>query len=1363
MSPLPSKLLKTWSVLTRWLLAAVVLVWLLLGLTWGALHWVIVPRIGEFRPQLEARATQALGVTVRVGAVAAQSNGMVPSFELLDVALLDAQGRVALSLPRILIAVSPRSLWRLGVEQIYLDQPVLDIRRAPDGKVTIGGLDFNPARQADPAALDWFFSQFEFAIHDGTLRWTDEQREAEPVVLQRVAAVVRNRGRQHDVRLDATPPESWGSAFSLQGRFLQPLLTRHNGRWRDWEGQMYAAFERADLLELRRYVSLGVDLTQGTGALRAWVDVDRGRINQVVADVALSEVSVALGADLPPLAVRRVQGRLGGRQLADGFEFFTQSLVFDTKDGQHWPGGNASLRLQQAQAGQPERGDFQADRLDLAALAQIANGLPLDDAVRDKLRLYAPKGQVEALQASWQGPWRKPQKYAARGRLSRLEVAAVASTPGLRGLDMDFDFDQQAGQARLAMAAGSVDLPTIFQEPVVAVDALSAEARWQIKGEQIAVQLDQVKFANADAAGEAQVKWQSAGPAKTASGARSLGVLDLQANLSRADGKQVHRYLPLVINAAARDYVRDAVQEGRASSVRFQIKGEIDQLPLIDPKKGAFKITAQVDGVRLAYVPRRLQDDGDLPWPVLNDLSGELVIDRMQLQVNKARARLGDATALQVGRLEARIADLMQTQVEVDADFKGPLPELMGLVNASPLNAMLGQALVRSAVTGNADYKLKLMLPIARINQSSVRGSVLLAGNDVQITPDSPKLTQARGTLNFTEAGFSLSGVQARLLGGDARLEGGWLLVPESPSGRGAPTLIRASGSASAEGLRQAAELGFVARLARQASGSAAYTATLGLRQGATELMVNSNLQGMALNLPVPLGKSAEAVLPLRFETAVRNDAAPPLQDRLTLSLANLVQVVYERDVSQAEPRVLRGAIAVGLDAQESAVLPPAGVSANIKLAQFNVDAWQDVLTQAAGTSATGGVLAAGNTLVASYLPTELAVRSELLTFGGRQYNQVVLGGGREGTLWRANLVATELNGYLEYRQPNAAVSGGAEGRVYARLARLTLAPGAEDEVEALLDAQPASIPALDIVVDDFELRGKHLGRLEVQAINSSRQSAPGEASVREWRLNKLNLDLPEASLTGAGKWAALALGSRDAATRSAQKASAQRRTELNFKLDIADSGALLNRLGMPGVVRGGRGKLEGQVAWLGSPLSLDYPSMNGAFTVNVERGQFLKADPGIAKLLGVLSLQALPRRLALDFRDVFSEGFSFDFLRGDVRIDKGMALTNNLQMKGVNAAVLMEGSADIARETQDIKVVVVPEINAGTASLLVATAINPAIGLGTFLAELFFRRPMIESATQEFHIDGSWADPQITKVPRTKSKTTTPPPEKQP
>jgi uncharacterized protein YhdP len=134
-----------------------------------------------------------------------------------------------------------------------------------------------------------------------------------------------------------------------------------------------------------------------------------------------------------------------------------------------------------------------------------------------------------------------------------------------------------------------------------------------------------------------------------------------------------------------------------------------------------------------------------------------------------------------------------------------------------------------------------------------------------------------------------------------------------------------------------------------------------------------------------------------------------------------------------------------------------------------------------------------------------------------------------------------------------------------------------------------------------------------------------------------------------------------------------------------------------------------------------------------------------------VLSLQSLPRRLALDFRDVFSEGFQFDFLRGDVKIEQGVAFTNNLQMKGVNAAVLMEGTANLIRETQDMRIVVIPEINAGTASLI-ATAINPAIGIGTFLAQLILRRPVIEAATQEFQITGSWVDPQVTRVKRSAS-----------
>ena len=204
----------------------------------------------------------------------------------------------------------------------------------------------------------------------------------------------------------------------------------------------------------------------------------------------------------------------------------------------------------------------------------------------------------------------------------------------------------------------------------------------------------------------------------------------------------------------------------------------------------------------------------------------------------------------------------------------------------------------------------------------------------------------------------------------------------------------------------------------------------------------------------------------------------------------------------------------------------------------------------------------------------------------------------------------------------------------------------------------------------------------------------------------------------------------------------------MDFKLDLADSGACWSGWALAARLRGGKGRLSGQLAWAGSPLSLDVPSLDGQINLALENGQFLKAGPGAARLLGVLSLQSLPRRLTLDFRDVFQEGFAFDNVTGDVTIDNGVASTNNLRMRGVQAAVLMEGSADLERETQDLRVVVVPEINAGTASLAYAV-INPAIGLGTFLAQLFLRRPLMAANTREFHVTGPWADPKVERVER--------------
>jgi len=138
----PSRPLQLLATSVRWILWLLASAWITVALVWSGLHFWIVPRIGEFRPWIEQQASATLGVTVRIGGITAQSNGLIPSVALRDVRLLDQAGNQALALPSVIAALSPRSLLALGFEQLYIRAPRLgcaqDCRRAPVGCRVLG-------------------------------------------------------------------------------------------------------------------------------------------------------------------------------------------------------------------------------------------------------------------------------------------------------------------------------------------------------------------------------------------------------------------------------------------------------------------------------------------------------------------------------------------------------------------------------------------------------------------------------------------------------------------------------------------------------------------------------------------------------------------------------------------------------------------------------------------------------------------------------------------------------------------------------------------------------------------------------------------------------------------------------------------------------------------------------------------------------------------------------------------------------------------------------------------------------------------------------------------------------------------------
>ena len=573
----PSPLLKAGAFVARWSLAMMLLAWFLFALGWGALHLVIVPRIGELRPQLEAVASRVLGVTVRIQAVSAYSTGMIPSFELSNVSLLDGQGREALRLPRVLVSLSPRSALALKFDQLYIDSPTLNVRRSVDGKIYVAGLDLSAARSGreDHAVLEQLFSQPEFVIRHGAVVWTDELRGIAPLELRDVDFVLRNQSRQHDLRLDATPPPAWGSRFGVVARFEQPFLSMDRSRWQEWSGQAFAHFGQVDVSQLKRHAEIDVDLQRGHGAVRAWVDIRRGKLSAVTADLALSDVSLRLDPALETLQLKTVSGRLAAKFLAGTQEFSTRGLEFETADGMHWPGGNLHVTQVEGDASRPAHGELEADRLDLAALTQVASRLPLGAPMHAALARYGLKGTVEQIKARWQGALDALDKYEVHGRVHKLHVRArpapgdprsdapvALGVPGINGATVDFDLNESGGRASLAMQDGSIEFPGVFEEPVVPFRHVAGNIAWQVTPGKTQLQVSNLRFSNADTDGELQLKWQTSDAAKASNHSRYPGTLDMQGSLARADATRVYRYLPLLLHSNVRNYVHDAVKAG---------------------------------------------------------------------------------------------------------------------------------------------------------------------------------------------------------------------------------------------------------------------------------------------------------------------------------------------------------------------------------------------------------------------------------------------------------------------------------------------------------------------------------------------------------------------------------------------------------------------------------------------------------------------------------------------------------------------------------------------------------------------------------------------------------------------------------
>lgn len=1250
----------TWGVLIcGFLFAAAILV----------LRYWILPDIAAYRDDIAQTLSRAVQQRVSIGGISANWDGLRPQLALSQVVVHDAEGRPALELPRVDATLSWRSAVRLQVNFHALDiyRPVLTVRRDTRGGITVAGIALNLDQQGTGGFSRWLLSQRDIEIHEARLLWNDEMRAAPVLELDQLQLRIVNDGDRHRVGLRAVPPAALASPLDVRGdltgenfQSLAEALT----------GQLFVQFDHVDIAAWRQWIDFPVHFPHGTGALRAWLTFSRNELTGVIADTQLLNVKTQLGASLPELDMRELGGRFSWKRVADGFEIATRKLTFTTGDQLTLPPVDLSLRLGGAGAEGYTRGEFHANALELAPLVRLADRLPMAAELRKSLVALAPTGGVYDLALNWNGNWPQLKTYSVRGRFNELSLQQHDALPAFSGFSGNIDGTEKGGTLHVATQKAALDLPKLFRERLQ-FDTLTGQLAWSRAAGGTELRFSNFAYANADLAGTLFGSYRTA--------AEGPGTADITGHLSRGLASRVTAYLPLTVAQGSRGWLDKAFLAGSSNDVRFRLKGDLREFPFVDERGGIFEVVAKVSSGTLHY--------GD-SWPDINGIEGDFTFRGKRLEMNARQAMIGNA---RLSKVRAQIPDLLHgnEMLQINGEADGATADFLEFIARSPVDAMIDQFTDGMRAQGQGRLAMKLTLPLQAINKSKISGTFQFINNQLLVAPGLPSLEQVNGRLEFTESTVRVPSATATFLGGPLSVTAG--------SQRDAAVSIQFRGRVNADTARRAGGVEWL----RYMRGSTDWRGSLTMRNKRVDLVVDSTLQGLAVNLPAPFTKTAAEALPLRLERRFTG----PQQERIAITAEGLVSAVLFRRGESQGSRIERGTVRFGQGAAPEPDRAGIVVSGAIKNLDFNE--WL-ALT---GESGGGGAL--------NLAAVDLRI-AEMRVFE-RKFADLAIRATSPGGTLQATVRGRDIDGTLGWRAQG-------KGRLTARLRRLNL-PAAESSATAAApaapaaDARPPELPALDVVVDELLLAERSLGRLELQATPQQ----------RDWRIERLTLITPESQFNVDGTW---------------QNWLTQPQVQVNVQLLVNDVGRLLTRLGYPEGVRRGTAKIEGSLAWSGSPQRLDYPTLTGNFVLDAAKGQFVKLDPGIGKLLGILSLQSLPRRITLDFRDIFSDGLAFDEIVAAIKVTKGVASTDNLRIVGPAARISMSGQVDLAKETQALRVRVNPQLS-DTFSVAGALIGGPIAGVAAFVAQKLLKDPLDQMAGYEYDVTGTWVEPVVTKVER--------------
>lgn len=726
-------------------------------------------------------------------------------------------------------------------------------------------------------------------------------------------------------------------------------------------------------------------------------------------------------------------------------------------------------------------------------------------------------------------------------------------------------------------------------------------------------------------------------------------------------------------------------------------------LPKGEAKAAQFRLIGDLDRFPFAEGGGEFSVEGqaegvtlafDPAWPAIENIQGTLSFHNEKLTIT---AKQASVKGVRVHEVSAEIPDLaaVRGHLFLSGRAQGETQNFFRFLADSPLNAILASLPSRSRAEGRGELRLALDIPFADVEKTQVKGSYHFQNNRLQLLADVPPLDQVNGTLWFDQQGLRIDGITLHALGGQSVLT-----AQRRSDGKLA---FDVQGDVN---IRHVGQRYLPTWLQPLLHGKTRHHTRFVIHDGLESLSVSSDLRGIESQLPAPLTKPSLGVLP--FSLDWQQLATTSSEVALQVKIAEHFAGQWALQGQQIRASTLH------VGHSERPVLPQQGSVIDVKSDEASLDSWLALLAPLGQQDDHSSL---------SY-PVVLNLASQRLNWSDYQLKQVyVQASSQNGKTWDGKFQATGLQGGFVWWQ-------GHPNRLELRLPELKLPlekyRTTSGNAAATLDQRPLQQwPRLELSVGKLQYRGRQLGQIQLH----------GQPSERGWEIQTLSL---------------LNQDGRLAATGYLQQEPAL--TSLDVETDSKQLGGFIQRLSGSQALRQGQGHLQGRVQWQGKLADFQTAALHGNLAFRAENGHFAKLDPGPAKLLGVLSLQSLSRRLRLDFRDLVGEGFAFDSVTGNIKIENGIFHSQNVLIQAPAAEVRLQGNVDLVQQQQALRVQVEPRIAESLAIATGAVLLNPAIGIAALAAQKVLQDPVSKLMTLEYQVTGSLQEPTIQAItPRDK------------